>query len=172
MNIKIRKNKTEGITIVTLSITIIVLLILAGIAVYSSKEMIQRAKLEELKTNMLLIQAKAREYVEEANFKMGINPETKTDEEKDTIRKEVYAENAQLEKVDDGIPEHFNIDDRTNCYWLTDEAQNNWGLGKIELADGEKYLIRFDEQNVTVEVYYTEGYEDRYSLTDIEKIQE
>ena len=93
--VKIKKS-TSGITLIALAITITVLAILIGISIYSGKETIQQAKLEELKTNMLLIQAKSKEYVEKANFKMGINPDEKTTEEKQKIRNEVYgAENEE-----------------------------------------------------------------------------
>ena len=63
--------KNNGVTLLALVITIVVLLIIAGITVYEGKETINRSKLEELRTNMLLIQAKSKEYVEEANFKIG-----------------------------------------------------------------------------------------------------
>lgn len=164
------RNRTEGVTLVALSITIIVLLILAGIGVYSGKEIIQKAKLEELKTNMLLIQAKAREYLEDATFKMGINPD---DDKKASVRNEVYIEEAKLQKAAESeIPSSFEITDTTTCYWLTPEAQANWGLSKMELGENEKYLIRFDEENVTVEIYNTEGYSGKYSLTEIDQVQE
>ena len=61
--------KENGITLIALGVTIIVLLIIASIGVYSGKETIKKAQLEEMRTNMLLIQAKSKEYVEEANFK-------------------------------------------------------------------------------------------------------
>lgn len=169
MNIKSVKNKTEGVTLIALTITIIVLSILAGITIYSGKDTIKKAKLEELKTNMLLIKAKAREYVEDANFKMGINPD---DTKKSSVRDEVYITNAQLQKADDSEVSSLGITDATTCYWLTAEAQESWGLEKIELKDNERYLIQFDETNVTVEVYNTEGYDGKYSLTEIEQIQE
>ena len=66
--------ENKGITLVALTITIIVLLIIAGIAIYSGNDIIKNAKLESLKTNMLLIQAKAKDYCEEASFKLGTNP--------------------------------------------------------------------------------------------------
>ena len=53
-----KKNKNRGITLASLVITIIVLLIIAGISVYSGTDIIKRAKLEELKTNMLQISIK------------------------------------------------------------------------------------------------------------------
>ena len=42
-----KKNKNRGITLASLVITIIVLLIIAGISVYSGTDIIKRAKLEE-----------------------------------------------------------------------------------------------------------------------------
>lgn len=90
------KNKTNGITLISLVITIIILTILAGISIYSGKETIKKAKLEELKTNMLLIQAKARQYVEEANFKIGIGTEEEKNAKTATVRKEIYEDTEKL----------------------------------------------------------------------------
>lgn len=161
---------TRGITLIALIITIIVMIILAGIGIYGSTDIIKKAKLEELKTNMLLMQAKAREYVEEATFKMGINP---NDEKKANVRNEVYVENAKLQKATEGeIPAGFSITDSNTCYWLTTDAQTTWGLSKVKLEKNEKYLIQFDETNMTVEVYNTIGYRGNYSLTAIEQIEE
>lgn len=160
------KNRTNGVTLIVLTITIVILLILAGIVLYYGKDTIKMAQIEELKTNMLLIQAKAREYVEDANFKMGINPD---EEKKANVRNEVYVTNAKLKKVEEGeVLSDFGITDITTCYWLTPEAQSSWGLDKIKLVENEKYLIQFDENNVTVEIYNTKGYEGNYSLTAIE----
>lgn len=170
MNRTNMKYKTEGITLITLSVTIVVLLILAGIGIYSGRDTIKKAKLAELKTNMLLIQAKARENVEDSTFKMGINPD---EQRKANIRNEVYIEKAKLQKATDNeIPSNFGITDTTTCYWLTTEAQTAWGLSKMELAKDERYLIQFDETNITVEVYNTKGYNGNYSLTAIDQINE
>ena len=168
MSIKEIKNRTEGMALLALAITIIILLIIAAITIYSGKDIIKEAKIEELKTNMLLIQAKAREYVEDATFKMGINPD---DNKKNQVREEIYVKNAKLVKADD-VPSEFGITDSTTCYWLTEEAQTNWGLNKIELENDERYLIQFNENDVTVEVYNSLGYNGMHSLTDIDKIQE
>ncbi len=164
------KNKTQGVTLIMLAITVVVLLILAGVTIYSGKDMLKKAKLEELKTNMLLIQAKARGYVEDATFRMGIDSQPS---KKETVREEVYIQEAKLEKANaNTIPSDFKIGDVTTCYWLTAEAQSNWGLNKIKLEQDEKYLIQFDEKNVTVEIYNTKGYDGKYKLADIETIQE
>ena len=62
--------ETKGITMIALTITIVVMIILAGITVQYGMGLLQNVKLQDLRTNMLLIQAKAKEYVEEVNFQL------------------------------------------------------------------------------------------------------
>ena len=168
------KKNNKGVTLIALVVTIIILLIIASIAVGAGKGTIKKAKLENLKTNMLLIQAKSKEYVEEAGFKIGTN--TEDTEKVNNARQEVYTTNAQLgEKLTSSqIPSQFNITDSdTNpCYFLTDDAKKSWGLEKIEIEDDEKYMIQFNEKEETVEVYNTIGYNGKYKLSEIEQIEE
>ena len=132
--------------------------------------MIEKASLEEIKTNMLLIEAKAKEYLEEANFKMGIDPD---DEKKEKVRKEIYEDEAGLQTS----TERFS-DSNNQLYVLTKDTLVKWGLEKIELKGQEQYLIEFNDvindenKELSVEVYNTKGYNGNYSLTDIEKIEE
>lgn len=165
---KIRKE--NAITLISLAITVIVILIISSVATYSGKEIIRKGKLEELRTNMLLIQAKAKEYVEDANFKMGLAPDETRKEE---VRKSVYVDGAKLKKVN---AQEYGIDNSSVCYKVTKETLNIWGLDKIELKDNEDYLIAFDDENATVEIYNTKGFVDdngdtKNSLTDIEEIR-
>lgn len=164
MNIK----KENGVTLIALIVTIIILTVIASIAIYSGSNTIKKAKLEEIKTNMLLIEAKAREYVEDANFKMGINPD---DAKKNQVRNDIYVNEAKLTKTS-SVPSNINVKDINNCYDVTNDTLNSWGLDKIEVEENEKYIIEFDEQNASVEIYNTLGYDGKYSLTDIEKIEE
>ena len=158
--------ENKGITLVALVITIAILIIIAGIAVYSGKETIEKAQLEELKTNMLLVQAKAKEYVEEANFKMGISPD---DTKKSQVRQEVYENEAKLQPATNvSAPSGIPVNE---CYVLTQEAMDLWGLEDLKLESGENYLIKFDDTNATVEVYNTLGYAGKYSLTDIDNLE-
>ena len=161
---RIKENK--GITLVALVITIAVLIILAGIAVYTGRDTIKQAKLEELKTNMLLIEAKAKEYVEEANFKMGISPD---DAKKNQVRQEVYEGEAKLQSAS-GVSAPSSIP-VAECYLVTQDTMSLWGLEDINLESGENYLIRFDDTNATVEVYNTVGYDGKYSLTEIDNLE-
>lgn len=165
---KIKENK--GITLVTLVITVIVLAIIAGITVYSGIDTVKRANLESLRTNMLLIQAKAKEYVEEASFKIG--PDNNDIEKANETAKNVY-EGYGLKKINDANSINNIVTDLEKCYEVNSEALNNMGLGKI--AEGmeadEKYIVKFNEEELTVEVYNTIGYQGHYSLTKLEELQ-
>ena len=165
---KIKNEK--GITLIVLAVTIIIMLIIASIAIYAGTESIKNAKLEALKTNMLLIQAKAKEYVEEVSFKIGVTSgvdATEVQNRTNQARTEIYINDAQLEVVTDTskIPRLTS----GNTYKVGQEALKKMGLEQIENTGGE-YWVTFDEENCTVEVYNTEGYQGNYSLTDIENI--
>lgn len=159
--------ENKGITLIALAVTIVVLLIIAGISISAGTNTIKRAKLEEIRTNMLLIQAKAKEYVEETNFRLGKSPD---ENKKIQVRKEVYETDAKLEPAN-GIsaPSQIPVSD---CYKVTKEAMKQWGLDKIKAEANEYYLIKFDDTNATVEIYNTLGYNGKYSLTEIDKIEE
>lgn len=161
-------DNSKGVTLIVLVVTIIILLILAGIGTYEGIRGIKKVELEQLRTNMLLIEAKAREYVEEANFKIGKETDmTKIAE----IKSSVYENGALLQKASEAnlinVPESIPVDE---CYVVTHETLEKWGLANIKLKDSEKYLIKFDETNIEVEIYNTIGYNEKNSLTDIEQL--
>ncbi len=175
---KMKQNK--GVTLIALIVTIIILLIIAGIAIYNGRESIQRANLEALRTNMLLIEAKARGLVEEANFQLGPNFDYNLTDETSTqkmleVRTSIYVTENKLQKLSEAsvsIPSDSNIPTGDNVYIMTEDAYTLWGLEGVynELDDEEVYIIEFDEQNATVEIYNTIGYEGNYSLTQIDSL--
>lgn len=167
---KVKKDK--GVTLVSLVVTILVIIIIASISIYSGKEVIKRAKLEDLSTNMLLIQVKAKECVEEASFKIGKKTNT---EEINEIRMEVYGtekDGAQMISASNQDIQDIKVSQQENnvFYKLTPETCSKWGLTKIE--NPGDYIIGFDEQQNIAEIYYIKGYNGKYSLTDIEQIEE
>lgn len=174
------KKNEKGITIVVLTITIILLLILAGITVYTGKDSIQKANLEGLKTNMLLIQTKAREYVENASFDLGIDPQNATEEMKTNAKNELNGEDkGTLVTSDDAIVKDLlNIGikqediDNGKVYKLTTENLEKMGINEVESNDEEGwYVIVYNIDDTTAEIYHTIGYQGKYSLTDIEQIE-
>ena len=175
-----KKNNQNGITLIVLTITIIVLVILAGITIYTGKDSIQKAKLEGLKTNMLLIETKAREFVENASFDLGIDPENATDEMKAKAQSELNGEDkGTLVTTDDSIVNQLlSIGIRQedinngNVYKLTTENLEKMGINDVESNDEEGwYIIVYNINDTTVEIYHTIGYQGNYSLTNIEKIE-
>ena len=172
-----KKTKTnqKGITLIALIITIIVLLIIAGITVYSGKDSIRKANLEGLKTNMLLIQAK--EYIENASFQLGVNP----GDDKWT-KAETYLQGedkgTKVESGGDMATTLINIGIKSEdiqtgkVYQLSTSNLEKMGINNVQ-SDSENgyYIIVYDLDNTTAEIYNTIGYDNKYSLTDIERIE-
>ena len=174
------KKNENGITLVVLTITIIVLIILAGITVYNGKDSIQKANLEGLKTNMLLIETKAREYVENASFDLGIDHQTATEEMKLNAQNELTGEDkGTVVTYDDDISgELMNIgiseeDIREgNVFKLTTENLEKMGINDVESNEDEGwYIIVYNIQDTTAEIYHTIGYQGKHSLTEIEQVE-
>ena len=121
---------------------------------------------------MLLIEAKAKGLVEEANFQLG--PELQKQSEIGTIRENIYVAENKLQKLSDsGITVSSGIPTGDNVYVFTQETADLWALKDVytELEEDENYIISFDETNATVEIYNTLGYGGYYSLTDIDKLE-
>ena len=93
----------KGVTLIILVITVMVLMIISGIIINTGVKSIKNAQRESLKTNMLLIQAKSKEYVENANFNLGTGE--KTEEEKNKIK----AENLKGTLVHENLPENISV---------------------------------------------------------------
>ena len=174
------KNNEKGITLVVSTITIIVLIILAGITVYNGKDSIRRANLEGLKTNMLLIETKAREFVENASFDLGIDPAKATDDMKAKAQSELSGEDkGTLVTASDSLASELgNIGisqediNNGNVYKLTTENLKKMGINDVESNDEEGwYVIVYNINDTTAEIYNTMGFQGKYSLTDIEQIE-
>lgn len=173
-------NNNKGVTIVSLVITIIVLLILSSIAINSGTESIDKANLESLKTNMLLIKAKAKEYVENASFKNGTAENNDDVAKKELKGKEVtdineYSEQLKIElKKELGDKKFLYNLCRNENNEITDSILTQMGLKDISVSDAEQYLVLYDIENVEVEVYNTKGYTKDgttyYSLSEIENL--
>ena len=65
MNLKVE----NGITIIALIITIILMLMLAGVGMHFGSGALDKAKLEDIKTDMISIKTKSKIITEQYNFK-------------------------------------------------------------------------------------------------------
>lgn len=178
--------KNAGITIVALVIIVVILLILASVSVGAGSRVITASQLENLKTDMMLIQAKGKECVEKANFNLGTGYEKVTDENEKTTRLEnaksalIGTEIANAEDLNSnlGITSEKFEEDKNNMilyYKLSTQNLENASISdvKSDKKNGE-YIIRYDIKNISVEIYNTKGFEkDKktyYSLSEIQNL--
>lgn len=179
--------KNRGITMVALVITIVVLLIIAGISIGAGNNAIKNSKLENLKTNMLLIEVKAKEQIENAKFRLGTSFDKATKEEKTNRVNTAKSEFIGEEIVDGNIfknntkitTEKIQEDNtKNNTYYYKLSTQDLIDMGLKNVKSDEKngyYIVKYNLQDSTIEIYNTEGFDDEgnvvYSLTDIKQVR-
>lgn len=154
-------NKEKGITLVALIITIILMIILAGTGVYLGDKAIDKAKLEDIKTDMLSIKTKAKIIAEQYNFK-----------DIETLTGTKYNEEAEYDKnnVDQAFSD-FTDEQKENLYILKEEDLANMGLNTIKVNSSSFYIVYYNlEDTNSCEIYYSVGYDGKYSLSDLNSL--
>ena len=137
-----KKINQKGITIVSLVITIIVLAILASITVYTGGNILKKTNLQNINTNMMLIQAKTKTIAEQAKF----NKDT-------TSYKGQKISELQGNSKISALVASGTIEDQEKYYLLSQDDLNRMGLEKINIEEG--YIVNYD----TDEVIYVKGFE-------------
>ena len=179
--------KNNGITMVVLVITIVLLLILAGISINTGSNIIKRSELENLKTDMLLIEVKAKEYVENGNFSLGTTFDKITDENEKSKRIETAksklkgTEIENIENLDSKLSitsDKFKEEKENMIYYYKLSTQDLEDMGIENVKSDEKngeYIIKYDIKNIEIEIYNTQGFknEDKYyySLSELESLE-
>ena len=138
----------KGITIIALVITVVLMLILVGVGINYGGDALDRARLEDIRTDMISIKTKAKIIVEQYNFKdiESLPGSELTEEELQTLN--LSEENS----------------DNIRKWSSSDLSSQN--LSSIE---GDKYVVKYDLENPNnCEVYYLEGYKGEYSLTELQ----
>ena len=137
----------RGITLIAIIITIIVLIILSGTIIYSGTGMIKYVNLETIKTNLLLIQAKAKTIYEKLSFEV-------TAEELPnalTGQKVTAGSNEANELQQAGV-----ISTEVEKYYKWDESiLQGEGLEGIETEEGDYFYVNYEGE---VEVVYPKGF--------------
>ena len=148
--------KKEGITLIALIVTIIVMIILASIIVYSGGQIVKEAKLQTITSEMLMIQAKAETIKDKVEFTNNENQLYGT-----------LVENPTEQEISAGIVAN-------EWYkWDTDTFEQT-GLSGIE--DAKVYYVNYhaDEKD-NIEVIYGAGYKHidgkiYYTLSEIKEL--
>lgn len=166
-------NNNKGVTLTSLVITIIVLIIISAITVNISDGVIQEAKLQDLRTNMLLVQAKAKIYAEEVTFQTAnLKDESEIKTRKDSILKD---KGTPLEDCDTSVQtaaENAGVTLITDFYYLSPENLSEMGIN-IEVPEGSYYLVKYNFEDT--EVVFTKGFKYKdvtyYKLSEINQIE-
>lgn len=178
--------QNKGITIMALVVTVVVLLILAGISIEKGTNVITRSQLENIKTDMMLVQVKGKEYVENANFELGTGYDKLTDESEKTKRLETAKSKLKGTEITDAMnldsnlgitAENFQTDNDNLIFYYELSNQDLADIGISDVKSDEKngkYIVKYDLKNVDVEVYNTKGFangdKSYYSLNEIENL--
>lgn len=148
--------QNKGITIVALVITVIVMLILAAVTIEIGVDEVESAKLEDLKTTMLLIKGRAQIVADKEEF--GENYDS-TGMIK--LTDATGYNTANLQNI-------FN-DNTSSLYIWEQTAMDNNNID-VEITKEDFFVVDYE----TGEVYYSLGftYEDNtyYSLTELQNI--
>ena len=146
--------KQSGITIVALIITIVIMLILAAITIELGNDVVDNAKIEDIKTNMLSIKAKAKIVAEQYNFK-----------DIENLVGTKYTEDTQFNKSNLNSVFSAFPEEKDNLYIWTQEDLNNQGLNTIKVDTDNFYVINYNMDNF--EIYYSNAIEGKYSLSEL-----
>lgn len=160
--------KQNGVAISVLSIGIVIIIAIASIIVHFVEDMVEENRLQDLRTNMLLIQAETKKDLEEVCFQTA-KLDSKKEEDLATIN-EIKNENlkgklVQGSEIENSIPQEINIDE--NCYYLDENNLSEIGVKDLDSNEYGYFIVKYDFSNITVEVMNTKGYEGKYTLTQL-----
>lgn len=176
-----QKQNNKGITLLALVITVTVMLIIAGITLTAGGDTIRQTNVENIKTNMLLIEAKTKEFVEKASHDLGVKPAEASEEMKAKASSELEGEGKGTK-----VQSSDSLIDRLLEIGITNEQITQGLVVKISTSDLDKmgirnvksddnegwYIVAYDIPNVEVKIYHTHGIkinkdEVKYCLDDI-----
>ena len=158
----------NGVSLPILIIAIALILIVAAMIGKYGVRMLKDTKLKDLRTDMLLIQADTKKNLEEVRFQtVNLDKNKEKDLEKiDQIKKEnlkgTLVKGSDIEK---NIPSEIQIDD--NCYYIEENELKQMGVKNFETEKYGNYIVKYNFDDITVEVINSKGYEGQYTLTQL-----
>ncbi len=166
MNLKSK----NGITIIALIITIILMLILAGVGMHYSENAIDKAKLEDIKTDMISIKTKAKIVAEQYNFKdieNLVGTQLDQNAESEGIQLGAYTIPNELKTILES--ENESKIDVSKLYVWTKDDLNSQGLNKIDVNEKQFYIVYYNLKDTNAcEIYYSQGFQGEYSLSALQ----
>lgn len=165
------KNES-GKSIVILLILTILIMIGVVVVINYAKQMMAETKEQDLRTNMLLIQAETKKGLEEVCFQtVNLNASKEEDLIKINETKKEYLKGTKLsespievQNATKNVPEVV-FDE--NCYYLDITVLNQMGIKDSDVNQHGYFIVKYDFSNARVEVINTNGINGKYTLTQI-----
>ena len=162
--------------VISLIIAIIIIITISvGIGIFVKKAT-EETSLQDLRTNMLLIQGKAKTYTENVSVEtVNLDEEKEEDSTKIEEVKDQKLKGTALENCDEAIKnaaKNARIEDAKEYYYLSQEDLNNMGIN-IKVEKDAYYLVKYNFEDT--EVVYTKGYKYKdeiyYKLSEMKNIE-
>lgn len=166
----------NGKSNILLIIIIILIIIAVGVAIEYLKKMLTISNLQDLKTNMLIMQAETKKGLDNV-CRQTANLDKENEENLNKINqiKEANLKGIKLadaseevKKSVEQLPSEVEIDE--NCYYLDDETLSRMGIDEKRIKQYEYFIAKYDFSKITVEIISTKGYNGNYTLTQINQL--
>ena len=162
--------------VLTLIMAVIVIIAIATVITYVCKKAFDKTNLEDLRTNMLLIQGKAKTYTENVSVETAnLDEQKEEDNTKIAEVKDQKLKGIELDNCEENIKkaaEQTGIEDTRDFYYLSQQDLKDMGIS-IKLKENEYYLVKYNFEDT--EVVYTKGYKHKdkiyYKLSEIKNIE-
>ena len=170
------KNES-GKSIVILLIMTILIIIGASVIINYAKQMMEETKAQDLRTNMLLMQAEAKKGLEEVCFRtVNMDKSKEADLTKINEIKQEFLQGIMLSdspaEVQEAIKNVPEVTFDESCYYLDETTLMEMGIENINQEEQGYFIVKYDFSNANLEIINTKGYEGKYTLTQIVEIQE
>ena len=165
------KNES-GKSIIILIILTILIMVGVSVVINYAKGMMEETKVQDLKTNMLLMEAEAKKGLEEVCFQtVNLNKTkqedlTKINEVKQEFLDGVILSDSPVE-VQEATKNVPNVTFDESCYYLDEETLTEMGIENINQEEYGYFIVKYDFSNADLEIINTKGYEGNYTLTQI-----
>ena len=162
----------SGKSIVILIIMTILIVIGASVIINYAKQMMIETNAQDLRTNMLLIEAEAKKGLEQVCFQtVNLNESKQEDLTKINEAKQQNLAGTILtnspEEVQNAVKNIPNVVFDESCYYLDEATLIKMGIKNIDEDKNGYIIVKYNFNNADVEVINTKGYNGKYTLTQI-----
>lgn len=128
----------KGITLVSLAITIVVMIILAGAITITSIDIVERGKMQQIVSDMILIQTKVKIIIEQVSF----SGDTSTY----YVGRKLSQQSNKAQLAGQALSA---AELESNMYYVYDQTTlESIGLEGIKLSENEIYIVNYENGEV------------------------